>query len=143
MNRKTARSLIRLGVAALGLFPLAAFLVGRRVIVRGESMLPALRPGDRVLFDRLAYLIERPRRGDVVLARHPARPGVLMVKRVAEGGPDGYLLLGDNPGASTDSRTLGPFRREDIAARAWVVYWPPERVRVIRRPSGARRREGT
>src|SRR6266545_4488823 len=82
MNRKTARSLIRLGVAALGLFPLAAFLVGRRVIVRGESMLPALRPGDRVLFDRLAYLIERQRRWDVVLARHPARPGVLMVKRV-------------------------------------------------------------
>lgn len=133
MNRKTVRSLVRLAVAALGLFPLLAFLAGRRVIVRGESMMPALRPGERVLFDRLAYLIERPRQGDIVLARHPDRPGVRMIKRVASGGPQEYMLLGDNPESSTDSRTLGPFRREDIAARGWVVYWPPERFRVIRR----------
>jgi len=131
MNGKTVRSLVRLAIAALGLFPLLAFLAGRRVIVRGESMLPALRPGERVLFDRLAYVIERPRRGDVVLARHPSRPGFQMVKRVADGGPDEYTLLGDNPHASTDSRTLGAFGRKDILARAWVVYWPPERFRVV------------
>ena len=133
MSRKTARSLVRLAVAALGLFPLLAFLAGRRVIVSGESMLPTLRPGERVLFDRLAYVLERPRRGDVVLARHPSRPGLQMIKRVAGGGPNEYVLLGDNPAGSTDSRTLGPFRRSDIVARAWVVYWPVERFRVIQR----------
>ncbi len=134
MNRKTARSLVRLTVAALGLFPPLAFLAGRRVIVRGESMLPALRPGERVLFDRLAYLVGQPRVGEVVLARHPARPGVRLIKRVAEQeglGPDEFWLIGDNAEGSTDSRTLGPFRREDILARAWVVYWPPERLRVL------------
>jgi signal peptidase I len=138
MNRKTARSLVRLAVAALGLFPLLAFLAGRRVIVRGESMLPALRAGERVLFDRLAYVIERPRRGDIVLARHPSRPGFQIIKRVAEQeglGPGEFWLLGDNADESTDSRTLGPFGREQIVARAWVVYWPPERFRVIRRRS--------
>jgi len=134
MSRKTARSLVRLAVAALGLFPLLAFLGGRRVIVVGESMLPTLRQGERVLFDRLAYLREEPRVGEVVLAQHPARPGLRMIKRVAaqEGlAPAEFWLLGDNADESTDSRLLGPFRREDILARAWVVYWPPERLRVL------------
>src|SRR2546425_10100330 len=106
MNRKTVRSLVRLAVAALGLFPLLAFLAGRRVIVRGESMLPALRPGERVLFDRLAYVIERPRRGDVVLARHPSRPGLQMIKRVAGGGPHGYGLLRGHPAGGNRSQTM-------------------------------------
>jgi len=108
-----------------------AFLVARRVEVRGRSMVPALIPGERVLFDRLAYEVREPRRGDVVLARHPSRSGVLMIKRVAEREREGYVLLGDNPDASTDSRRLGLFRREDILARGWLIYWPPERFRLI------------
>jgi len=97
-------------------------------------MYPALRPGDRILFDRLAYRLEGPRKGDIVLARHGARPGVRFIKRVASA-PDGtslasgqYWLLGDNADGSTDSRQLGPFRREDITARAWLLYWPPVRA---------------
>ena len=134
MSRKTARSLVRLAVAALGLFPLLAFLAGRRVIVSGESMLPALRPGERVLFDRLAYHLGRPRVGEIVLARHQARPGMRLIKRVAEQeglGWDEFWLLGDNAEESTDSRTLGPFRRDDILARAWVVYWPAGQIRGL------------
>ena len=84
------------------------------------------------MFDRLAYFVGDPRVGDVVLAGHPARPGVRMIKRVAELRGEGeYVLLGDNPDESTDSRTLGPFRRGDIVGRAWVVYWPPERFRRV------------
>jgi nickel-type superoxide dismutase maturation protease len=100
-------------------------------------MVPALEPGERVLFDRLAYAVNGPCVGDIVLARHPARPGVRMIKRVAECqglGRDEFWLLGDNAEGSTDSRTLGAFRREDIVGRAWVVYWPAGRFRVIGRP---------
>ncbi len=64
-------------------YPLLAFLTARRVIVRGWSMHPTLSPGERVLFDRLAYRLGAPAWGDVVLARHSARPGLRMVKRVA------------------------------------------------------------
>jgi len=99
-------------------------------------MLPALRPGERALFDRLAYAREGPEVGDIVLARHPARPGVRMIKRVTDraGLSAGECwLLGDNEGESTDSRTLGAFLRPDIVGRAWVVYWPPERFRVLHR----------
>jgi signal peptidase I len=66
---------------------------------------------------------------------------VRMVKRVSEVIGEGeYVLLGDNRNESTDSRTLGAFRREDIVGRAWVVYWPVERFRVVSpgRPPNAR-----
>jgi signal peptidase I len=148
-------------------------------------MYPALRPGEAVLFDRLAYVRSRPRRGDVVLAKHPARPGLRLVKRVAAVPGDTpepfvlslskdpsspapaepaeacpkhsrraearscsdaltpagtgvlargeYVLLGDNADLSTDSRQLGVFRREDILARGWLAYWPPEKFRFLRR----------
>src|SRR5205807_8578409 len=49
-----------------------------RVAVDGESMSPALRPGDRLLLLR-----GRVRRGDVVAFRHPRLPGITAVKRVA------------------------------------------------------------
>jgi signal peptidase I len=102
-------------------------------------MFPALEPGERVLFDRLAYEVDEPKLGDIVLARDPARPGLRMIKRVAPGeghARNEYWLLGDNARESTDSRTLGAFRREDIVGRAWVVYWPVGRFRVIGRGSG-------
>jgi len=116
-----------------GGYAILAFLTAKRMVVRGRSMMPTLVPGERVLFDRLAYVSERPRVGDIVLARHPARPGARMIKRIAEMvGRDEYWLLGDNAGASTDSRTVGPFQRRDIVARAWLVFWPPERFRRLR-----------
>ena len=47
-------------------------------------------------------------------------------------GPDEYFLMGDNPSRSTDSRQLGPFSRHQIKARAWLVYWPLSRWRILR-----------
>jgi len=142
MSRST-HTLIRSLDRIPGLYPLLAFLTARRVAVRGWSMHPTLSPGERVLFDRLAYQAGAPRRGDIVLAVHPARPGVRMIKRVAGTpddivvGPDGtlvlgedeYWLVGDADDVSTDSRQLGPFWRRDILARAWLVYWPPGSLR--------------
>lgn len=139
--------LLSLAARIPGLYPLLAFLAGRRVLVRGWSMYPALRPGERVLFDRLAYHLGPPQPGDIVLARHPARPGIRMLKRVAAGpgesfafdgspprilGRDEYALAGDAPDFSTDSRQLGPVRQADIRARAWLVYWPLQRFRQLR-----------
>lgn len=124
-----------------GVYHAIAFAVAKRVVVRGESMLPALLPGERVLIDTMAYRVSDPVVGDVVLARHVERPGLTMLKRVA-GAPGGelegraladgeYWLLGDSPEFSTDSRELGPFRREDIVGRAWFVFWPAGEMRRI------------
>lgn len=127
-------------------YPLLAFLTARRVVVRGPSMSPALLPGERVLFDRLAYRDEAPRRGDVVLAQHPTQTRKRIVKRVAGGpgetvtvdartwelGADEWLLLGDAAEMSTDGRDFGPVGRGAILGRAWMVYWPPRAVRSLR-----------
>ena len=128
-----------------GVYQALAFLTARRAAVSGSSMRPALAPGEYVLFDRLAYRLGPPRRGDVVLATDPREPRRRIIKRIG-GGPgetvtaggrtrtlaEGeWLLLGDAPEASTDGRDFGPVGREAIHARAWFVYWPPANVRKI------------
>lgn len=35
-----------------------------------------------------------------------------------------YLVLGDNRGFSSDSRSFGPIDKKSIRGRAWLVYWP-------------------
>ncbi|MGP3685989.1 S26 family signal peptidase [Streptomyces sp. IBSNAI002] len=108
------------------------------VTVRGPSMEPAYRDGDRVLVRRGGP----PRNGEVVVAEHPgaARRGDfgLLIKRVAavpgdriprvgvpalarapgSRVPDGRLvLLGDNRPVSLDSRELGYFPADRVLGR--------------------------
>ncbi|MBN1285977.1 MAG: nickel-type superoxide dismutase maturation protease [Anaerolineae bacterium] len=85
----------------------------RRFRVAGDSMRPALEPGDEVLIDPGAT----PRPGDIAVARHPFVRALRVVKRV-EAVEDGrYILKGDNPLESDDSRAFGPVRGEDILGR--------------------------
>ena len=102
----------------------------RRVEVAGDSMRPSLQPGDRLLVVRSRRL----RAGDVVALADPRQPARTVVKRVATVGPDGVTVLGDDPGASTDSRTYGPVPRALVHGRAVYRYWPEQRRgRILRR----------
>ena len=87
------------------------------VLVEGPSMMPTLRPGDCLLVRPGAPV----RVGDVVVARFPARPDLLVVKRVVR--PVGALwwLEGDNVAATDDSRTYGPAQ---VLSRVVLRYWP-------------------
>jgi signal peptidase I len=43
--------------------------------------------------------------------------------------PDGkYFFMGDNRGASCDSREWGAVPRENIIGEVFFVYWPPTRI---------------
>jgi nickel-type superoxide dismutase maturation protease len=97
-----------------------------RVAVAERSMEPALRPGDWLLVRRT----RRVRPGQVVLARHPGRPDMLIVKRAArrvEGDGEvggGWWLESDNPDAgAVDSRRFGPVPAGLIEGRVIVRYW--------------------
>ncbi len=45
--------------------------------------------------------------------------------------PGHYFMMGDNRGASDDSRFWGPIPREWIIGKAFATYWPPDRVGIF------------
>ena len=94
-----------------------------RVEVTGDSMRPALLPGDRLLVLRRARIGQ----GDVVAVTDPRQPDRTMVKRVAARSGAGVTVLGDNPAASTDSRAFGPVASSTVRGRAVYRYFPADR----------------
>jgi nickel-type superoxide dismutase maturation protease len=96
-----------------------------RVAVDGDSMLPSLYPGDWLV---VRWGV-RTRPGDVVVARRPDRPSLLIVKRAIHQTSHGWLLEGDNPSASDDSRLFGPVDGGLVLGRVLFRYWPVRRRR--------------
>jgi signal peptidase I len=153
VNRGSA---LAVAIAALACVPLwvmrSAFVIVR---VRGSSMEPTLRDGDRILAVR--YLPVRRNRVVVVRADQriqpiPVEAGGYLVKRVhAVPGdvvpareypslsstpkvPNGCLILrGDNADHSFDSRHAGYFSTADVRGIA---------IRVVSRPSSAAETRG-
>ena len=112
-----------------GLGATVAYLRPFRVEVSGPSMEPTLSDGDWLIATRARSI----RRGDVVVVRHPDGR-VDLVKRVSampgetiDGltlGPAEYLVVGDNPAASTDGRSFGPVGRTAIEGVVRFRYSP-------------------
>ncbi len=116
----------------------------RRVVVRDESMLPALRPGDRLLVALRAYRERAPGVGEIVVLVDPEAPGRWLVKRVAAVGPGPgpvdeqgrtpelppgtVYVTGDNPARARDSRRFGPVALSALVGRAVRRYAPADRI---------------
>jgi nickel-type superoxide dismutase maturation protease len=103
-----------------------------RAAVTERSMEPALRPGDWLIVWRGFRVPPRIRPGQVVIARHPGRPDMLLVKRAVRPVGVGWWLGADNPHAgagAADSRHFGPVPAEQIEGRVLGCYrrewtWP-------------------
>ena len=93
------------------------FYLGRRraILVEGDTMLPSLKNGDGDLIDPDAEIAA----GDIIIAKHPFKKSVIILKRLAEIDENGnYFLVGDNPSESTDSRTFGAISAKHILGKA-------------------------
>jgi nickel-type superoxide dismutase maturation protease len=106
-----------------------------RAKVTERSMEPALRPGDCLLIRRT----RRVRPGQVVIARHPDRPEMLLVKRAARRADGGWWLESDNPAAgAVDSRRFGAVPGSLIEGRVLARYWRARslpRTGLVSRPA--------
>ncbi len=81
-------------------------------------MSPLLCDGDEVFVDPGAYANGPPRVGDVVLSAHPYRTDTQLIKSVREVDRGGAVtLVGENPSASTDSRSFGPVPADHLRGR--------------------------
>ena len=77
-------------------------------------MMPGLKSGDIVLIDPYA----KGSVGDIVIAGHPYKKSVRLMKRVDSIDENGrYFLIGDNPDASTDSRSFGSIAVSDVTGK--------------------------
>jgi nickel-type superoxide dismutase maturation protease len=100
----------------------------RAVEVTGESMLPALRPGDWLLVRTGARIVP----GSVVVARHPGRRDTLIVKRATRRDEGGWWLESDNQRAAgrQDSWDFGAVPDDLIVGRVVLRYWPRPSLRL-------------
>lgn len=115
-------------------------------VVDGPSMEPTLLAGDCVLVDLWTFRSRLPRPGEIVVARGPGEQD--LVKRI---GPEPYpgadpypapvfapeplepafVLLGDSPARSDDSRAFGRIPARRIRGRVAWRYWPLSRAGAI------------
>jgi nickel-type superoxide dismutase maturation protease len=95
-----------------------------RIVVAGDSMLPALRPGDCLLLSRRARIAA----GDVIVARRPQVEGLLLVKRAVRREDGGWWLLSDNAAVGLDdSRAFGVLPDACVVGKVLFRYYPLRR----------------
>jgi signal peptidase I len=76
------------------------------------------------------------REGTVYINGQPLEEAYLVRKTTGTYGPstvpEGHVfVMGDNRGASNDSRIFGAVPLERVVGRAWVSYWPFESLGIV------------
>ncbi|MBI2443117.1 MAG: S26 family signal peptidase [Candidatus Levybacteria bacterium] len=83
-------------------------------------MKPTFQNGDLVLACFLAYKLLTPKKGHIVVFRHP-RKGIPLIKRVKKIQGTLCFLEGDNLSESKDSRDFGWVKKENIFGKVFYT----------------------
>ncbi|KKQ27640.1 MAG: signal peptidase I [Candidatus Magasanikbacteria bacterium GW2011_GWC2_37_14] len=85
-------------------------------------------PGERVKIDNNKIIIYNETHPEGVLVEEIYLDQKTTGSLVQTLGADEYFVLGDNRGASYDSRRFGPVKKEEIVGRAWLRGWPLNKI---------------
>lgn len=95
----------------------------KRFRVTGISMQPLLQPGEEILINPFAYKKASPQVNDLVVATHPKKADIEIIKRISHITEDDNLfLIGDNPKHSTDSRNFGAIPLKNIIGKVTTRF---------------------
>ncbi len=103
-------------------------------------------PGDTILLENGRVFVTQPGASPVrieepYVVTEPEGGTAATLPRNGEGTaewvvPDGaYFVMGDNRPQSQDSRAFGPITDDLILGRAWLRYFPLERIGLVERPA--------
>ena len=87
-------------------------------------------PGDRLAIED-GHVILNGERQEEEFTRGCGGGGDCNFPREVRVPADHYFMMGDNRGASDDSRFWGPVPREWIIGGAFATYWPPKRIGLL------------
>lgn len=118
-----------MGTGWLAFVNLFLLLLGKRTWIRisGDSMAPTFQDGDLLFLDTKAYQRTEPAARDIVVIRHPFHKDMLLIKRVVAFAQEGkraekVFVVGDNPCASTDSRTFGAVPLDSVQGKIAGIW---------------------
>ncbi len=86
-------------------------------------------PGDTVAVrNGYAVVNGKVQRADYIL---PCTPGSCDFPRPVKVPPGHFFMMGDNRGASDDSRFWGPVPEDWLIGQAFLTYWPIDRIGIL------------
>jgi len=103
-----------MAVAAIAVFLLKEFIIINAYIPTG-SMENTIQPDDRVIGNRLAYLVREPERGDIVIFKYPDDEKQLFVKRII--GLPGETVIIEDAKVYVEGKLLA----EDYLKEEWTL----------------------
>jgi len=84
-------------------------------------------PGDRLkVIDGAVYINGKHQKDD--FAHLDSECGICNLPREITIPKGQYFMMGDNRGESADSREWGPVPKKWIIGKAFMTYWPPNRI---------------
>jgi len=88
-------------------------------------------PGDKLKVIRNRVYINGRRQDEPFIARNTPCDDLCDLPREVEIPRGYYFMMGDNRGASLDSRAWGPVPKKWIIGQAFATYWPPGKIGTL------------